>query len=226
MNFCDVFLKQFKRELLIQWRQPQFIIHSSLFLLIFLCMIPLAVNPHDYPLQSIIPGLIWLGILLSLLLTAEHLFYQDFEQGVVEQWVISSIPMPLLIHAKVSANCVCQLVPFLLLSPCAALFYDMSLETMFVLALTIICGTPTLLFLCALVSSFAIGLNQRGGIMAIILLPLSLPILIFGSKITSIAQSGLSVSGHLTLLCAISIVSSAFLPFAISGSLRLACTEY
>jgi len=216
-----LFLKQCQRELLIQVRQIRFLINSCLFLLIFLFMFPLTLKPEVTLLRTIAPGLVWMAILLSMLLSAERLFQQDYEQGVMEQWLVSGRSLPLLVSAKVIAHWLFNLLPLLILCPLVALLFSLSVWETWVLALTILTGTPALLFLCALVAAFGVGINQRGVLMALILLPLALPLLIFGSGTLTIAMQDLPVRGYLALLLAMSLIAAGFLPYAIAGVIRI-----
>ncbi|KTD02530.1 heme exporter protein CcmB [Fluoribacter gormanii] len=220
-----LFARQCKRELLIQVRQIRFLVNSCLFFLMFLFMFPLTVKPEVILLKTIVPGLVWMAILLSLLLSAERLFQQDYEHGVIEQWIVSGQSLPLLVSAKVVAHWLFNLLPLLVLCPLIALLFSLSVWETEVLALTIICGTPALLFLCALAAAFGVGVNQKGLLMALILLPLTLPLLIFGSGTLNIAMQGLPISAYLALLSAMSVVAVGFLPFAIAGVIRISHVE-
>ncbi|MGC1181686.1 heme exporter protein CcmB [Legionella sp.] len=220
-----LFIKYCRRELLIQVRQIRFLINTCLFLLIVLFIFPLTLKPEVALLRTVAPGLIWMAILLSMLLSSERLFQQDYEHGVMEQWLVSGQSLSLLVSAKVIAHWLFNLIPLLILCPLAALLFSLSPWEALVLALTILCGTPTLLFLCALVAAFGGGINQKGTLMALILLPLSLPLLIFGSGTLNTAMLGLSVKGHLALLSAMSLISSGFLPYAIAEVIRVSHVE-
>jgi heme exporter protein B len=221
----SLFIKQCKRELLIQVRQIRFLLNSCLFLLIFLFMFPLTLKPEVALLRTVAPGLVWMAILFSLLLSAERLFQQDYEQGVMEQWVVSGQSLPLLVSAKIIAHWLFNLLPLLILCPLVALLFSLTAWEVVVLALTIICGTPALLFLCALVAAFGVGVNQGGVLMALILLPLTLPLLVFGSGTLHVAMQGLPVSGYLALLLAMSVIAVGFLPYAIAGVIRISHVE-
>lgn len=216
-----LFTKQCRRELLIQVRQIRFLMNTCLFLLIFLLMFPLTVKPEIELLRTIAPGVVWIAILLSMLLSAERLFQQDYEQGVMEQWLVSGHSLPLLVSAKVIAHWLFNLLPLFILCPLVALLFSLTASESWVLALTILCGTPALLFLCALVAAFGVGMNQRSVLMALILLPLTLPLLIFGSGTLNVAMQGLPVSGYLALLLALSVIAVGFLPYAIAGVIRI-----
>ena len=221
----SLFTRQCRRELLIQVRQLRFLVNSCLFLLIFLFMFPLTLKPEVALLRTIAPGLVWMAILLAMLFSAERLFQQDYEQGVIEQWLISGQSLPLMVSAKVIAHWLFNLIPLLILCPLIGLLFSLSAWETWVLALTIVCGTPALLFLCALVAAFSVGINQRGVLMALIVLPLTLPLLVFGSGTLNSAMQDLPISGCLALLLAMSVIAVGFLPYAIAGVMRVSHVE-
>ncbi|RUR13299.1 heme exporter protein CcmB [Legionella sp. km772] len=216
-----LFKQHFKRELLIQVRQLRFLINSCLFFLMILFIFPLTVKPDPLLMKTIAPGLVWVALLLSLLLSSERLFQQDHEQGVIEQWLVSGQSLTLIIAAKTLAHWLFNVVPIMLLCPLVALVFSLSFGELGVLIVSLLCGTPALLFLCALTASFGIGTNQKGALMALILLPLTLPILIFGSGTLNIAMQGFPISANCALLLAFSLVTMAFLPLAIAGVIRI-----
>jgi len=220
-----LFQKQFKREMLIQVRQIRYLINSTLFFLMLLFIFPLTLKPELALMRTIAPGLVWIAILLSLLLSAERLFQQDYDQGVTEQWLISGESLNILVGAKIFAHWFFNLLPLLLLCPVIALLFSLSLGEMWVLMLSLMCGTPALIFLCALAAAFEVGINQRGALMALILIPLTLPLLIFGSGTLQVAMQGLPINGYLALLLAMSILAMGLLPFAIAAVIRISHTS-
>jgi heme exporter protein B len=216
-----LFKQHFTRELLIQVRQLRFLINSCLFFLMILFIFPLTIKPDPLLMKTIAPGLVWMAFLLSLLLSSERLFQQDYEHGVIEQLLVSGQPLSLIIAAKTIAHWVLNIVPIILLCPLIALVFSLNTWELSVLILSLLCGTPALLFLCALAASFGVGVGQKGALMALILLPLTLPILIFGSGTLNIAMQGLPISGNLALLLAVSVLTVSFLPMAIAGVVRI-----
>lgn len=217
----SLFVKQFKRELLIQVRQIRYLVNSCLFFLMLLFIFPLTLRPEIVLMRTIAPGLIWMAMLLSTLLSAERLFQQDYDHGVIEQWLVSGQSLNLIVSAKVFAHWFFNLLPILVLCPLIAILFSFNLGETWVLALSLLCGTPALFFLCALAAAFGVGVNQRGALMALILLPLTLPLLIFGSGTLNIAMQGLPISGYLALLLAMSVIAVGFLPYAIAGVIRI-----
>ena len=220
-GILSLFIQYFKRELLIQVRQARLLINSCLFFLMILFIFPLTMKPDPLLMKTIAPGLVWMALLLSLLLSAERLFQQDYEQGVIEQWLVSGQSLSLIIAAKIIAHWVFTILPILLLCPLVALVFALNGWELFVLLISLLCGTPALLFLCALAASFGVGVNQKGALMALILVPLTLPILIFGSGTLNLALQDLPISGNCSLLLAFSILCAGFLPLAIAGVIRI-----
>ncbi|HIG0327754.1 TPA: heme exporter protein CcmB [Legionella pneumophila] len=217
----QLFGKQFRRELLIQVRQIRYLVNSCLFFLMLLFIFPLTLRPELMLMRMFAPGLVWMAILLSMLLSLERLFQQDYEQGVLEQWLVSGQALNLLVTAKVLAHWLVSVTPLLILSPVIAILFSFTVWETCILLLSLICGTPAILFLCALAAAFSVGINQRGALIALILLPLALPLLIFGSGTLSVAMQGLPVSGYLALLLAMSLLAVGFLPYAIAAVIRI-----
>ncbi|MDI1352820.1 MAG: heme exporter protein CcmB [bacterium] len=225
MRVLSLFENQFKREFLIQVRQIRFLINSCLFFLMILFIFPLTLKPDVLLMRTVAPGIIWMALLLSMLLSAERLFQQDYEHGVIEQWLVSGQSLPIIVSAKIGANWLINLMPILVLCPLIALIFSFNVWETWILLLSLLCGTPALLFLCALAAAFGIGINQKGALMALILLPLTLPVLIFGSGTLNVAMQGSAVGGYLALLLAMSLISVSFLPYAIGGVLRISHAE-
>lgn len=186
-----------------------------------LVVFPMTMRPETALLRSVAPGLIWLSLLLSMLLSAERLFQQDYDQGVIEQWLISGRCLLTKISAKIMVHWVLTMLPLFLLCPVIALVFGFSLHETGVLIVSLLCGTPAMISFCALASAFGLGMNQRGAVMALILFPLLLPVLIFGSGAMQIALQGLPVRGYLALLTAISLLAMGLLPYAITAVIRI-----
>lgn len=217
----SLFMTHFRRELLIQMRQVRHLINSCLFFLMIMFIFPMTMKPDVQLLRILAPGLVWMAMLLSILMSSERLFQQDFEHGIIEQWLVSGRVFNVIISAKVTVHWVLNLIPVLLLMPFIALLFSLSFNEIEVFSLSLLCGTPAILYLCALAAAFGVGVTQKGALMALILLPLTLPILIFGSGAMSIGMQGLPIGGYLAILLAISLLSVGFLPFAIAGVIRL-----
>lgn len=225
MNPVHYFLRQAHRDWLIQIRQPGMIINSSLFFIMITVFFPLTMPPDGRLLLQVAPGLVWIATLLSMLLASERLFQQDYETGVMEQWLVSGNSLAVLVAAKLLVQWLVSLIPLLLFCPVLALLFGFSAHQVLILAFSLIVGTPALLGLCALAAAFATGMQQKGVFMALILLPLAVPVMIFGSGTVVAALHNEPVSGYLALILAISIVTVSFLPFAIAAIIRISLAE-
>lgn len=221
ITFFSLFKRQLSRELLLHLRQFRLIVNSCLFFLMIVVFFPLTMTPDTQLLRSIAPGLVWIAMLLALLLSAERLFEQDYEDGVIEQWLASGYSISVLVSAKMLVHWILNLVPILIFCPCLALLFMLNRHETFILMFSLMCGTPAILLLCALASAFGAGIHQKGVLMALILFPLTIPIMIFGSGTSVAAMQGLPVEGYIALLLAISIVACSFLPLAVASVIRI-----
>ncbi len=225
INLLTVVKLQLQREALLHLRQLRLIINSCLFFLMIMVFFPLTMPPEPALLRTIAPGLVWIAMLLAMLLSAERLFQQDYDDGIIEQWLVSGYPVSLFVAAKIVMHWLLNMLPMLILSPIVAILFALNGYETVILMLSLICGSPAILFLCALAAAFSTGLKQKGVLMALILLPLTIPVMIFGSGAIIAAMQGFAVQGHLALLLAISLLAAGFLPFAIAGVIRISLVE-
>ncbi|KTD18884.1 heme exporter protein CcmB [Legionella jordanis] len=222
LNLVILFRRQFQRELLLHARQPRLLLHSSLFFLMVTVFFPLTMPPEPMLMRTVAPGLVWIAMLLALLLSSVSLFQQDYEDGVLEQWLISPYPLPVIVFAKLFVHWLLNLGAMLIYCPLLAILFHLSGYETVILVISLIVGTPAILFLCALASAFSAG---RGVLMALVLLPLTVPAMVFGSASLSAAMQGLAVPGYLAILAAVSLLTVCFLPFAISAVIRISLAD-
>lgn len=209
-----------KREMALYRRQLRLTINSVLFFLMVLIFFPLSMPADVLLLKNIASGLVWMALLLAILLSCERLYQQDSQDGVIEQWLVSGQSVWIFVAAKLMVHWLWTMVPVLIFCPLLAILFSYDGSTLFVLVLSLFLGSPALLALGALASAFAQGVEQRGVLMALILMPLTVPILIFGSGTVTAHLQGAAIQGQLALLLALSILSFAFIPMAIAGILR------
>lgn len=221
MSLVTLFKVQVLREFCIYARNMRTIFNTSLFFLMIMIFFPLSMPSDKELLRLIVPGFVWVAMLLSLFLSSDRLFQQEYDDGVIEQWLVSSYPLSVFVGAKMLMHWILNLLPMLLLCPIVALLFGLSGYETLVLMLSLLCGTPSILCLCALSSVFGVGLKQKGVLMALILLPLAIPIMIFGSSTMLAAMQGLAVSGYLALLLALSLLCASMLPMAVAFVMRV-----
>ena len=216
-----LFFKQCYRETLLHVRQPQLLAYGALFFLMVAVFFPLTMPPSLNLLRNFAPGLIWIALLLALLLTTVNFFQQDYEDGILEQWLVSAYSLNIIIAAKMFVHWLINLLALLIFCPFLALLFNLSRQELGVLMLSFILGTPTLLFLCGFAAAFSNHRQPKGLLMALILLPLTIPVMIFGSSTLFAMMHGLAVSAYLAILLACSLLAVGFLPFAIAAVIRV-----
>jgi heme exporter protein B len=221
-----IFLTQiFKREILLQWRSLRSVVNASLFFLMVLLLFPLGFEANPHLLKKILPGLIWIAALFAFFLSAEGVFQQENEDGVLEQWLLSDAPMHMRIRVKLFVHWVSLIIPIIGLCFLVALLFDLKAIEMGVLMLSLLCGTPTLYMLSAFSAAFGLGLKSQGLFTALIVLPLTLPVMIFGGGVLIQAMQALPVSGNLALLLAVAVLVAWGLPYAISAVIRVGLAD-
>lgn len=221
-TYFNLFRKQFHREFLLQLRQPRVLLHTWLFFTIVTVFFPLTLSPQNSIMRLIAPGIVWLATMLALLLSCNNLFQQDFETGVIEQWLCRGLPLSVIISAKLMIHWLMNLIPILLFCPLLGLFFHLTYFESGLIFLSLLLGTPAILFLCAFTAAFS---SNKGMLMALVFFPLTIPILVFGSGTIHDAMLNLPILGYLALLLAISLFCIVFLPFAISAIIRISLTE-
>lgn len=220
MAYFQLLYRQCQRECLIHWRTPRTILYACLFFIMVLVFFPLTLPPEHQILSSILPGLLWISILLAFLFASERLFLQDQKDGVIEQWLVSGQPLSAYVIAKVAVHWALCVFPLLIALPVIAILFQMPLQQFWVMGSAFLIGTPALWFLCALASAFSSGAQQKGVLIALILLPLALPVMIFGSGAVVAFSDLQQVLGALALLAACSLIAVTFLPFVICAVIR------
>lgn len=225
MGLGTLYMRQFRREVLLHSRQPRLLLHSSLFFLMVTVFFPLTMPPAVSIMRAVAPGVVWIAMLLAMLLSSVGLFQQDYEDGVIEQWLISGYPLSVIVAAKVTVHWLLNLLPMLIFCPLLALLFNMAWHEMIILIISLIVGTPAILFLCGLAAAFSAGIQQKGVLMALILLPLTVPIMVFGSGTLTAGMQGFPVLGYLAILLAISLLAIGFLPFAMAAVIRISLAD-
>jgi heme exporter protein B len=192
-----------------------------LFFLSVIVLMPFALGP-DLPLLARLgPAILWLGALLASLLTLDRLFMADREDGSLDLIAMSRTPLELSCAAKALAHWLAAGVPLIVATPVLGLLLDLDLTATAAVALTLLVGTPALTFTGMIGAALAVTLHRGGLLLAVLVLPLSIPILIFGVAASEAAITGpLSFGAPFSILCAVSLVSLVIGPFAAAASLR------
>lgn len=190
-----------------------FIVSASLY--------PFGVGPEPQTLREIAPGVVWVCALLAAMLSLNTLYSSDHADGSLEQMVLSSEPLVLVAAGKSLAHWVLTGVPLILASPVIGLLFGMAYDTIAVMTLTLLLGTPVLSLLGSVGAALTLGLRSGGVLILLLVLPLCIPVLIFGAGAVSAVESGLSAQGHLSVLGALLLVSCLGAPLATAAALRI-----
>jgi heme exporter protein B len=211
----------FWRELQVVFRRGAEIANPLWFFLIVITLFPLGIGPEPQLLARIAPGIIWVAALLASLMAMDRLFRDDFQDGSLEQLMLLPVPLPLVVLAKVTAHWVVTGLPLLLLSPLAALLLGLDFYGWQVMAATLLLGTPTLSFLGAPGVGLTDGLKRGGVLLSLLVLPLTIPLLIFATAAMDAASMHLPVEGYMAILGALLAGSATLSPFATAAALRV-----
>ncbi|GJM07346.1 MAG: heme exporter protein B [marine bacterium B5-7] len=190
-----------------------FVLLSSLF--------PLALGSNIARLAVCAPGILWVMLLLSLLLSLDRLFAEDIHAGFLSEWICSRYDLSTIMFIKLCAFTISTLCPLLLVSPLLAYALHMPTKLIAVQCITILISTPTIICICALMAALTVHLRQASFLLALLILPLLVPVLIFSLGCVSRASAGLPFHGILALLGAFSLVSVTISPFLLSALIRL-----
>lgn len=224
-NSNTAFFAQLRRDLLVAFRNRSEALNPLMFFVLVTLLFPLGVGPSANLLQTIAPGVLWVAALLSALLSLDSMFRSDFEDGTLEQLVLSPQPLGLLVVARVFAHWVMSAVPLLLLSPVLAISLNMTPRAIPVLMLTLLLGTPVFSVIGAIGVALTVGLRRSGMLLALLVIPLYIPVLIFGAGAVDAAASGLPVTGQLYILAALLVLSLTLAPVAIAAALRMSVSQ-
>ena len=210
-----------RRDLKMAIRRRSELLNPLLFFILVVSLFPLGVGPGPQLLQEIAPGVVWVAALLATLLSMERLFRSDFEDGALEQLLLSPHALSLLVLAKVFAHWLVTGLPLILVSPLLGLLLHLPVEGIAALPVTLLLGTPALSLIGAIGVALTVGLRRGGVLLTLLILPLYVPVLIFGTAAVAAAAAGLPIAGQLALLGALLALALTLAPFATAAGLRI-----
>ena len=202
-------------------RRPSDVATALLFFVIVATLFPLGTGAEPERLRAIAPGVIWVAALLSSMLSLSRLFAADHADGTLEQMLLGAAPLGVVAAAKTLAHWLVAGLPLVAIAPLIALQYDVAAPLYGVLALSLLLGTPVLSFIGAIGAALTLGLRGGGVLIALLVLPLYVPVLILGAGAVTMAEAGLSAAGQLELLGALLVLAAAFAPWATAAALRI-----
>lgn len=210
-----------RRDLILAMRRRSDLFTTLFFFVIVVSLFPLGIGPELKTLRLIAPGVVWVAALLASMLALERLFASDHADGTLEQMLLCPQPLSLLVLGKVSAHWLVTGLPLVVMAPVLGIQYDLSTEALGVLILSLLLGTPVLSLIGAIGAALTLGLRGGGVLLSLLVLPLYIPVLIFGAGAVEASTSGLGAQSHLALLGAILVLSLMLTPFAASAALRI-----
>jgi heme exporter protein B len=211
------------RDVRLAWREGGAIGTALGFYLVVVAITPLGLGPDLNLLARIAPGMLWVALLLAALLSADRIFHNDYEDGALDGLTAGPLPLPLVAAIKSLAHWLTSGVPLALLAPLLGLLLNLPLAASPLLVLAMLAGTPAVSFVAAIGASLTLGLRRSGLLLALLVLPLYVPVLIFGVATASAAIVGpASPWPPFLMLCALSLASIVLAPIAAAAALRTA----
>jgi heme exporter protein B len=217
----QVFRCVLRRDLVLAYRRRADVLTTLFFFVIVVSLFPLGVGPEPELLRAMAPGILWVAALLASMLSLGRMFALDYLDGTLEQMLLASQPLPVIVLAKVAAHWLVSGLPLVLMSPVLGLQFDLSQGLLGVLVLTLLLGTPVLSLVGAIGASLTLGLRGGGVLVSLLVLPLYIPVLIFGAGAVGAEASGLGAQSHLLMLGALLTLAAVAAPWAVASGLRI-----
>lgn len=218
----NAFIRILKRELHLAFRQGMDSMMVVMFFIIAVVLFPFGVGPEANILARIAPGVIWVCALLASMLSLERLFQMDYEDGSLELLSLQPVPLEITVMAKVTAHWLTTGVPLIITTPLLAVLMNMNMDTLGVMLLSLLLGTPALSLIGAIGAALVLGSRRGGVLISLLILPLYIPILIFGVGAIDAVAGGFDGDSHLLVLAGLLIAALPLCPWAGAAALRQA----
>jgi heme exporter protein B len=211
-----------RHDLALSWRRRGNLVGGVVFYVIAASLFPLAIGPDPQQLRMLAPGILWVAALLASMLSLSRLFAQEHADGTLDQLLLSPHPLALIVLTKIAAHWLASGLPLLLLTPILAQQYSLPLHATLLLTATLLIGTPAIALIGAVGAALTLGVRNGAALLCILVLPLCVPVLVFGAGAGSAADAGLDVMPHFSLLGACLALSLFVCPLAAAAGLRIA----
>ncbi|TKB47530.1 heme exporter protein CcmB [Thalassotalea mangrovi] len=221
LSYRQAFNTILKRDLKIALRHRDDIVNPLLFFIIVITLFAISVGAMPNVLMTIAPGVIWVAALLSTLLSLERLFKNDYQDGSLEQLLLSPCPVFILVLAKIVAHWLVTSLPLILLAPLLAMMMNLHPDGYLALFLTLLLGTPILSLLGAIGVALTVALKKGGVLLSLLILPLYIPVLILATAAVEAATMNSPYQGHLAIIAALFFASLITAPFAVGAALKV-----
>lgn len=217
----QLFLQIIRRDLRLAWRRRSDLFSTLFFFVIVVTLFPLGVGPEPETLRILASGVLWVAALLATLLSLGRLFAADHLDGTLEQMLITPEPLWLIVAGKIVAHWLTSGLPLVMLSPLLALQFGLDASQIGVLAMALLMGTPVLSLIGAIGAGLTVGLRAGSVLLGVLVLPLYIPVLIFGAAASGAHAAGLTTVPHFSILGALLLASAALAPWAAAAALRI-----
>lgn len=218
----QAFTTVIRRDILLAFRRPSDVLTTLFFFVMVVSLFPLGVGPERDLLRTMAPGVLWVAALLAAMLSLGRLFAADHADGTLEQLLLSPEPLTVIVLAKALSHWLVAGLPLVVLAPLLALQFDLSIDAIKALAAGLLLGTPVLSLVGGIGAALTLGLRGGGVLVALLVLPLYIPVLIFGTGAVGAQAAGMDGTAHLQLLAAALTMALALAPWATAAALRVA----
>lgn len=220
-TMLDLLVLVIRRDLVLAMRRRADVLTTLIFFVMVVSLFPLGVGPEMGMLRKMAPGVLWVAALLASMLSLGRLFSADYLDGTLEQMLLAPQSLSMLVLGKMTAHWMVSGLPLVLLAPVLGLQFDMSLQAIGVLIMGLLLGTPILSMIGAIGAALTLGLRGGGVLLSLLVLPLCIPVLIFGTGAVEAVSTGLSAASHVSLLGALLIMALVFTPWVTAQALRI-----
>ena len=210
-----------RRDLILAWRRRADVLATLFFFVIVVSLFPLGIGPEPQLLRAIAPGIVWVAALLASMLSLGRIFSNDYQDGTLEQILLTPQPIFLLVLAKMLAHWLVSEVPLVIVAPLLGVQFGLSQNTLATITVSLLLGSPILSLVGSVGAALTLGLRAANVLIALLVLPLCIPALIFGAGAVDASVNGTGSQPWLLLLAATLIVSLVFAPWATSAALRI-----
>ena len=216
-----VFAAVVRREVSLSMKQKGEVLTPLFFFVVVTSLFPLGIGPESALLLRMAPGVLWVSALLAAMLSLQRLFAVDYADGSLEQMALSPAPLVLLVLAKALSHFILSGLPLVLMAPVLGLQFGLDSRALCILLLSLLLGPPRLSLMGSIGAALTLGVRGAGVLLSLLILPLYIPVLIFGAGAVEADAAGLGAGGHLSLLAALLVLSVFFAPLATTAALKI-----
>ncbi len=209
------------RDLTLAWRRRADVLSTLFFFVIVVSLFPLGIGPETQLLRSIAPGVVWVAALLASMLSLSRVFENDYHDGTLEQMLLTPQPLLLVVLGKIFAQWLVSEVPLAIIAPLLGVQFDLAPRTLWVLFFSLLIGTPVLSLIGSIGAALTLGLRGGGVLIAVLILPLYVPVLIFGAGAVDASITSGNIQANMLLLTAFFLLALVFAPWATAAALRI-----